>query len=117
VSEPVQFRAPVGSKRRWRAAAKRAQRNLSDWIRVTLDEASQDVVVDEDPDEAGEGHVPPAPAVAVSSPSETRQAQALATDVPAPAATTGKLAANCTNKDMHWRLKRGERCRFCGGVA
>jgi hypothetical protein len=27
------------------------------------------------------------------------------------------LAKNCTNGELHWRLRRGEACRWCGGIA
>jgi hypothetical protein len=27
------------------------------------------------------------------------------------------LAASCTNADYHWKLRQGESCRYCKGVA
>lgn len=38
--EQTNVRAEPGTKKRWMEAAKLAKRNLSDWIRVTLDEAA-----------------------------------------------------------------------------
>lgn len=47
----VQLKAMVtaSQKRQWERAARKARRTLSDWIRVTLDDAAADVLSENEP--------------------------------------------------------------------
>jgi hypothetical protein len=132
MGESFQLRVKPEQKKRWRAAASAARRTLSDWIRVTLDEAAgvepEEYAVGGGPEGTVSRSATPSGSPdegVVSGPSESRQVPDLAIDVPVPAAPiperaevrTGKLAPNCTGRDLHWRLKKNERCRFCGGYA
>ena len=123
-----QLRAKIGQIDAWRVAAKACGEDLSSWIRRVCDETAAGALTPVER-HAPDGALTPAlsegaPAVSTERPVSPN----LAFEVFPDAETMRReyhprhhppdpLAANCVNVSYHWRLKSGERCLSCGGVA
>jgi hypothetical protein len=141
-TEPLNMRVHPEQKQRWIEAQQRDRfPDLSSWVRAKLDEiagiepgeytnvdavggggrnnviplhdGAENVaeVADVQPEV---GTSPPAESVDIEIPQAAPQRLRVEPpeDVPAP-----PLAKDCVNENMHWRLKRGEPCPYCKGVA
>ena len=124
-----QLRAKIGQIDAWRAAAKASGEGLSSWIRRVCDATAAGALTPVER-HAPDGALTPAlaegaPAVSTERPVPPNPADT-ARD-PTPTLSTEELlkyggrnpplASNCVNGNYHWRLKSGERCLSCGGVA
>jgi hypothetical protein len=123
-SKPLNLRVHPEQLSRWREAAKNARRTLSDWVRTVLDEAAG-----VPPGEYAEVSASSREPVAAVAPRSRGEAPRGPQEAPLPSPLQepisreqtlpppSPLAANCRNAEFHWRLRRGEKCIYCRGVA